>query len=87
MPFNTDTLARLKAKFDKLSGDKSDADTATQESNSADAAAVAANALAAQKTLAEQAADHLVTTDIADLAAEFDALVAEATPAPAVPTT
>ncbi len=76
-------LADLKAKVEKLTTDKTEADDATATSNSADHSAAEAVATAAQCKLDEQAADAVVAADVADLVAFVDSLD-DPTPTPPV---
>lgn len=86
MPSPTDAdIARLKAKFDKLSADKVDEDAKTAARAAASTVADKADADFHQAQQDELTAQALTNTDFADLKADFEALAASLTPA--APTT
>lgn len=76
-----DQVAQIVGKVNKLVADKADADAKTTASNTADASAKAADAVAAQAKLDEQTADSLTTADLTDLSSFLDSLVAPPIPA------
>lgn len=76
MPITNEQLAAIQAKVAKLVTDKTDADSKTQASNAADTALATASATANQAKLDEAAADSLATSDLTDLSAYLDSLVA-----------
>lgn len=83
MTITQEQLKQIQDKVAQLVSDKTDADAKTQTSNQADTSAAQANATAAQAKLDEAAADAKASSDLTDLSAYLDSLVAPAlTPTP-----
>ena len=74
VPITDQQAADLQAKVQTLLGDKTDADTKTAASNSAQSALTAAQQAAADANVAEATADGKVNADIQDLLAFVQAL-------------
>lgn len=90
VPITSDQAAALQAKVSTLLADKATADQATQSSNDAGAALVAAQTADANAKIAEASADGQVNTDLQDLLAFVSSLtgtqLTTTPPAPPAPT-